>query len=125
LAQVRDSFTGPGPRVQSCLDPSSRMSSMATSFEASTDAIPDARLILGALRALRKGDFTMRLPMDQIGMAGAIAEAFNDIAQQIADSANELERLSVAVGKEGKIDQRLSLRAPRVDGQTGSIRSTR
>ena len=81
---------------------------MATSFEASTDAIPDARLILGALRALQKGDFTTRLPMDQIGMAGAIAEAFIDIAQQIADSTNGLERLSIAVGKEGKIDQRLS-----------------
>ena len=47
--------------------------------------------------------------MDQIGMAGAIAEAFNDIAQQLAESTAELDRISLAVGKEGKIDQRLSL----------------
>ena len=43
-------------------------------------------------------------------MAGALAEAFNDIAQQVADSTDELDRISVAVGKEGKVlDQRLSL----------------
>src|SRR5262249_52293707 len=56
-------------------------------------------------------DFTTRLPMDQTGMAGAIAEAFNDIAQQLAESTAELDRLSVAVGKEGRIDQRLSIGA--------------
>ena len=82
---------------------------MATSSTASADAILDAKPILGALRALGKGDFAVRLPMDQTGMAGAIAEAFNDIAQQIAESTDELDRISLAVGKEGKIDQRLSL----------------
>jgi methyl-accepting chemotaxis protein len=82
---------------------------MATNATASADAIRDAKPILGALRALRRGDFTIRLPMDQTGMAGAIAEAFNDIAQHIAESTAELDRISVAVGKEGRIDQRLSL----------------
>ena len=82
---------------------------MAAHSTASTDALPDAKAILGALRALRKGDFAVRLPMDQTGMAGAIAEAFNDIAQQVGESTAELDRISVAVGKEGQIDQRLSL----------------
>ena len=82
---------------------------MATNSTASADAMLDAKPILGALRALRKGDFAVRLPMDQTGMAGAIAEAFNDIAQQLAESTAELDRISLAVGKEGKIDQRLSL----------------
>src|SRR5262245_56914897 len=82
---------------------------MATKSTASTNAIPDVKPILGALRALGRGDFTVRLPMDQIGMAGAIAEAFNNIAQHLAESTAELDRISLAVGKEGKIDQRLSL----------------
>jgi CheY-like chemotaxis protein/signal transduction histidine kinase/HAMP domain-containing protein len=82
---------------------------MATNSRASADAISDAKPILGALRALGRGDFAVRLAMDQTGMAGAIAEAFNDIAQQVAESTDELDRISVAVGKEGKIDQRLSL----------------
>ncbi len=82
---------------------------MATNSKTSVDDRLDAKPILGALRALRRGDFAVRLPMDQIGMAGAIAEAFNDIAQQLAESTAELDRISVAVGKEGKIDQRLSL----------------
>src|SRR5262249_28276929 len=87
------------------------VSLMATNATATAmaDAIPDAKPILGALRALRRGDFTIRLPMDQTGMGGAIAEAFNDIAQQLAESTAELDRLSVAVGKEGRIDQRLSI----------------
>ena len=97
------------PRHKAALISSSPESCMASSSTASAEALLDAKPILGALRALRKGDFAVRLPMDQIGMAGAIAEAFNDIAQQLAESTDELDRISLAVGKEGKIDQRLSL----------------
>ena len=99
---------------------------MATSSTASADALLDAKPILGALRALGKGDFAVRLPMDQTGMAGAIAEAFNDIAQQIAESTDELDRISLAVGKEGKINQRAVVgRAPPAGGRPASIPSTR
>ena len=82
---------------------------MATNSKTSVDDKVDAKQIVSNLRALGRGDFAVRLPMDQIGMAGAIADAFNDIAQQLAESTAELDRISLAVGKEGKIDQRLSL----------------
>src|SRR5262245_31188690 len=88
---------------------SSRELFMDTNSTSSADSLIDARPILGALRALRRGDFTTRLSMDLTGMAGAIAEAFNDVAQQLAESTDELDRISGAVAKEGKIDQRLSL----------------
>jgi len=63
----------------------------------------------GRLAGPQEGRFAIRLPMDPTGMAGALAEAFNDIVQQVAESTDELDRISVAVGKEGKIDQRLSV----------------
>src|SRR5947209_19620261 len=65
--------------------------------------------LLGVLRAVKRGDFTVRLPLEQTGIAGDIAEAFNDVVELLERSSNELERISRVVGKEGKITQRASL----------------
>src|SRR5437870_1838851 len=71
----------------------------------------DPRQLLGALRALKRGDFTVRLSLGQAGIAGEIAEAFNDVAELLDGSTHELEHISRVVGKEGKITQRASLAA--------------
>src|SRR3954471_3024377 len=42
---------------------------------------PDSREILRALMALKKGDFTTRLPIDWNGTSGKIADTFNDVAE--------------------------------------------
>jgi hypothetical protein len=39
----------------------------------------DPKLLLKVLRAFRKGDFSVRLPSDMIGIDGEIAEAFNSM----------------------------------------------
>ena len=65
--------------------------------------------LLTALTALRKGDFSVRLPLDWVGTAGKIADAFNDVVERNDRMANELERISLVVGKEGKIGQRASI----------------
>ena len=65
--------------------------------------------LLGALRTLRNGDFRVRLPEGEAGMAGAVAEAFNDIAELNQRSAQELRRISRAVGREGRISHRVSI----------------
>src|SRR5690242_6745848 len=69
----------------------------------------DPRLLLRTLLAVKKGDFSVRLPDDQTGMAGKIADALNDIIEMNEQMAHELHRLSSVVGKEGKITQRASL----------------
>src|SRR5689334_12710785 len=69
----------------------------------------DTSALLSALTALKKGDFTVRLPLDWSGTAGKVADAFNEVVELNQRMANELERLSVVVGKEGKINQRASL----------------
>src|SRR4051794_815455 len=66
----------------------------------------DPRPLLAALRALKKGDFSVRLPADQTGVGAAGAEAFNDVVELLVASTNELERIATVVGKEGKITQR-------------------
>src|SRR5438874_3505140 len=69
----------------------------------------EQREILAALRAVRKGDFSVRLPLDRTGLAGELAEAFNDVVEMLDRSTQELGRISRVVGKEGRITQRASL----------------
>ena len=79
--------------------------------------------LLAALTGLLKGDASVRLPLHWTGVAGKVADAFNDVVEQNADMADELARLSQVVGKEGKLKQRASLR--RRHAASGASRSTR
>jgi signal transduction histidine kinase/CheY-like chemotaxis protein/HAMP domain-containing protein len=69
----------------------------------------DTRQLLAALNGFKKGDFSVRLPEEWAGVAGKIAEAFNQAVETNERLAGELERLSRVVGKEGKVAQRASL----------------
>ena len=69
----------------------------------------DPRLLLRALSAFRRGDFTVRLPDDWTGLGGKIADAFNDVIDTNQRMARELDRLSRVVGKQGKIAERGAL----------------
>jgi HAMP domain-containing protein len=66
-------------------------------------------IILGALNALKRGDAAVRLPADWSGTLGRVADTFNDIVERNERMAQELERLSRVVGKEGKLGKRGSL----------------
>src|ERR1043166_8289146 len=69
----------------------------------------DSKKLLQVLTAFKKGDFTARLPLDWPGTAGKIADAFNDVVERNERMSKELERISRAVGKEGRISQRASM----------------
>src|SRR5262249_19751899 len=71
----------------------------------------DSRALLAALSALRKGDFSVRLPLDWTGVAGKVADTFNEVIELNERMADELERISRVVGKEGKINERVTLGA--------------
>src|SRR5947209_715959 len=81
---------------------------MAAVEELTSPAI-DMTALLSALTALKKGDFSTRLPLEWTGVAGKVADTFNDVIELNQRMALELERLSRVVGKEGKIAQRASL----------------
>ena len=70
----------------------------------------DGKLLLAALMAVKRGDFTARLPDDWTGVAGKIADTFNDIIATNQWMTRELERIGALVGKRGRITQRASLR---------------
>ncbi len=65
------------------------------------------RKLLGALRAFKRGDFSVRLPDDGLGIDGQIATVFNELVQQAAELDAELTELKVAVGEEGRSRRRL------------------
>src|SRR6266704_2645717 len=72
-------------------------------------AMLDRGALLKALRALRKGEFSVRMPMDLVGIDGEIAQAFNDVVEINEMIAEEFTRSGNEVGKEGKTGQRAKL----------------
>src|SRR5262249_25163849 len=84
-----------------------------------SDAELDLQSLIGALSALRKGDFSVRLPRIWSGLGGKVADTFNDVMDQLEDMTNEVDRISRVVGKEGKIKQRATS-----GGLTGSWAGT-
>ncbi|MBA2503167.1 MAG: HAMP domain-containing protein, partial [Pyrinomonadaceae bacterium] len=77
--------------------------------QVTTDSL-DEKQLLNVLTAFKKGDFSVRLPTEWAGIAGKIADAFNEVVETNERMAAELERVSKAVGREGKITQRAALR---------------
>jgi HAMP domain-containing protein/signal transduction histidine kinase/CheY-like chemotaxis protein len=69
----------------------------------------DTNTLLAALVALKKGDCSVRLPVHWTGVAGKVADTFNEVVELNERMARELQRLSRVVGKEGKLTQRASL----------------
>jgi HAMP domain-containing protein/CheY-like chemotaxis protein/signal transduction histidine kinase len=66
----------------------------------------DAKTLLSTLMALKKGDFSVRMPSDWTGMAGKIADTLNDIIDTKARMVREVTEVSRVVGREGRLTQR-------------------
>jgi len=65
--------------------------------------------LLSALVAFRNGDFSVRMPSNRTGVDGKIADAFNEIALVSERRAREAARVSNAVGREGRLKQRMTV----------------
>src|SRR5258708_6115712 len=72
----------------------------------------DLHILLHALQAMRVGDFSVRLPRDQVGLAGKIADTFNDIVAANERMAQQLEQVGQVVGRDGKTKKRVSFGLP-------------
>ena len=82
---------------------------MATTQEPAAMNASELSILLTALTSLKKGERGVRLPVEWIGLAGKVADAFNEVVDQNERMARELARLSRVVGKEGRLGQRLTL----------------
>ena len=69
----------------------------------------DVHQLLKTMIALKKGDFSVRLPVEWTGTAGKVADAFNYVAEMNEHMAFELERLRNSVAKKGMINHRANL----------------
>ncbi len=78
-------------------------------FQEPTTNGTEMTALLSALTALKKGKPGVRLPLEWTGVAGKVADAFNEVVEQNERMAQELARLSRVVGKEGKLSQRIDL----------------
>ncbi|MFK7997755.1 MAG: HAMP domain-containing protein, partial [Granulosicoccus sp.] len=73
--------------------------------------VVDHKALLKALRAYRNGNFTTRLSETQTGIAGEIARAFNESVELNQVLLKEFQRVGKAVGRDGKLSQRVSVSA--------------
>jgi CheY-like chemotaxis protein/HAMP domain-containing protein len=69
----------------------------------------DFEALLQVLAQVKNGDFTARMPLGWTGIAGRVAADLNEVI--IANQAleTELARVSLAVGEQGKLSQRVHL----------------
>src|SRR6266498_1158463 len=69
--------------------------------------LADLRELLAALTAVRDGSFRGRLPESRGGILGEIASVFNEVVERKLHLTKELERVRRAVGRDGKLSERL------------------
>src|ERR671924_877453 len=84
------------------------------SMHAGLQMMLDRGELLKALRQFRRGDFSVRMPLNLTGIDGEIAQAFNDVVELEESKAAEIARIVELVGKEGQFSHRMSL--PGVSG---------
>ncbi|RFP18947.1 MULTISPECIES: HAMP domain-containing protein [unclassified Duganella] len=79
----------------------------------------DAKRLLSTLMALKKGDFTARMPSDWTGMAGKIADTLNEIIETKEKMVQVVTDVSRVVGREGRLTQRAQV--PNMSGGWATI----
>jgi signal transduction histidine kinase/HAMP domain-containing protein/ActR/RegA family two-component response regulator len=84
--------------------------------------VVDPLILLDVLSRVRHGDFTARMPLDWRDTAGKIADNLNDviIANQLLET--ELAKVSLVVGQQGKLSQRMAIGGS-TQSWTGSVES--
>jgi HAMP domain-containing protein len=65
------------------------------------------RRLLQVMRAIRNGDFSVRMPIAEEGVVSEIGEVLNDIIELNENMANEFSRVRNTVGLEGRMHERV------------------
>ncbi|HEX4156344.1 MAG TPA: HAMP domain-containing protein [Acidobacteriaceae bacterium] len=71
---------------------------------------------------MRDGDFSARLPSTWTGLEGKVADTFNEIVSANQQMADELKRIGLVVGKEGRTRERT--RFPQLRGSWSEMESS-
>src|SRR5512145_881739 len=79
------------------------------SIQAGLQMMLDRGELLKSLRAFKRGDFSVRMPLNLTGIDGEIAQTFNDLVELEEAKAAEIARIADLVGKEGQTTARMNV----------------
>jgi HAMP domain-containing protein/CheY-like chemotaxis protein/signal transduction histidine kinase len=82
----------------------------------------ELRELLHAMKAMRLGNFSVRLPDDYTGLHGRIADVFNEIIAANERMAHQLEQVGQVVGREGRTRRRVKFAL--AEGAWGEMESS-
>ena len=68
------------------------------SIQAGLQMMLDRGELLKSLRAFKRGDFSVRMPLNLTGIDGEIAQTFNDVVELEEVKAAEIARVADQVG---------------------------
>src|SRR5260370_17180313 len=91
---------GPSPSAVPAEMPDSRVNGGAS---------PELHDLLNALQSMRVGDFSVRMPGNQVGLLGKIADTFNEIVPANDPMPQQLERRGPSVSRERNTPHPLTL----------------
>src|SRR6185436_17364762 len=84
----------------------------------SVDTI-DPKELLQVLMEVKNGNFSVRMPIDQVGVSGKICDTLNDIISLNEKMMQEFTKAGNTIGKQGKLTQRIEIPNARGDWSTG------
>ncbi len=61
------------------------------------------------LPQVKNGNFSVRMPIDQVGLSGKICDTLNEIISLNEKMIMEFTRGGNTIGKQGKLNQRIEL----------------
>src|SRR5688500_4068042 len=79
----------------------------------------DSRELLHVLTQVKNGKFSVRMPIDQVGLSGKICDTLNEIISLNEKMMMEFTRAGNTIGKQGKLNQRIELPNARGSWRTG------
>src|SRR5690349_14085099 len=79
----------------------------------------DSRELLTVLTAVKNGDFSVRMPIDKVGLTGKICDTLNEIISLNEKMMTEFTKAGNTIGKQGRLNQRIELPNARGGWRTG------
>ncbi len=81
--------------------------------------ILDSKDLLWVLTEVRNGNFSVRMPIDQIGVRGKVCDTLNEIISLNEEMMREFTKAGNTVGKQGKLTQRIEVPNAKGSWSTG------
>ncbi len=107
--EKRAVHASPTPTSGYMTDPSNHQDGNEITKSADPALRQQLRSLLGTVKAVRSGDFSVRMPLAEEGIVSEIGEVLNDIIELNENMANEFLRVRNTVGLEGRMNERVMM----------------